>query len=148
MDPASIFALVEGAGGLALKSASLAKSIKDLASKYQQTRLTIISLVQGLDTIQLAWSRIEKWSQRYAEGLSFKNSDDTIEDADFFQRLEISLDCGAMIMEALEQDLLTYKSHGLQTLGFRKRTKALWNETTLRIHQDRINSQALAMTYY
>jgi len=44
----------------------------------------------------------------------------------------------------MEEDLLPYKDD-MEDLGFKKRTKAVWNETTLQIHQDRILNQALAM---
>lgn len=144
MDPASIFALVEGASSLALKSASLAKSLKDLVSKYKQVKLTILSMVQGLDTIQLAWSRIEKWARNYAAIYPELGSTGSLDDEDFLHRLERSVEVGKMVMDALEEDLIPYKD--IESLGFRNRTKALWNETSLRIHQDRINSQALAMS--
>ncbi|KAK4693413.1 hypothetical protein P7C71_g3986, partial [Lecanoromycetidae sp. Uapishka_2] len=145
MDPASIFALVEGAGGLALKSATLAKNLKDLVSKYQQVRLTILSMAQGLDTIQLAWIRIEKWSRSKAYNNPTADLADAADDDEFLQRLARSLEVGTMVMEAFEEDLLPYKDNA-ETFGFRKRTKVLWNETNFQIHQDRINSQALAMS--
>jgi len=48
-----------------------------------------------------------------------------------------------MVMKALEEELLPYRDDGN---SFRARSKAIWNQATLQMHQDRLNHQALAMT--
>ncbi|MCJ1461290.1 hypothetical protein MMC28_011672, partial [Mycoblastus sanguinarius] len=92
-------------------------------------------MVQGLDTIQLAWSQIGEWSERYVER--------RVGSELFLQRLQRSLNNGQIIMDALEGDLKPYQT---SSLSFKQRSKAVWNENTLRAHQDRISHQALAMT--
>lgn len=93
-------------------------------------------MVQGLDTIQLAWSQFGDWSQKYIL--------ETAGDGEvLLQRLQRSLENGIIIMDALEGDLKPYQSNNL---SFMQRSKAIWNENTLRGHQDRISHQALAMT--
>ena len=135
MDPATIIQLIEGSLSLALQCGKATQTLSDIAAKYKFAKLTIISMVQGLDTIQLAWSQIGEWSQGYVP--------ETAGDGDFLQRLQRSLENGFMIMDALEGDLKPYQT---SNLSFMQRSKAVWNENTLRGHQDRISHQAMAMT--
>lgn len=136
MDPATIIQLVEGSLSLALQCGQATKTLSDIAAKYKYAKLTILSMVQGLDTIQSAWSQIGDWSQKYIP--------ETAGDGEvLLQRLQRSLENGIIIMDALEGDLKPYQSINL---SFMQRSKAIWNENTLRGHQDRISHQALAMT--
>ena len=112
------------------------KALSDLAAKYKYAKLTITTMEQGLDTIQLAWSQIGEWFQSYQPETKLGSES-------FLQRLQRSLENGSIIMNALEGDLRPYQT---KHLGFKQRSKALWNENTLHGHQDRISHQATAMT--
>lgn len=136
MDPATIIQLVEGSLSLALQCGHATKTLSDIAAKYKYAKLTITSMVQGLDTVQLAWSQIGEWSQRYVP--------ETAGDGELFlERLQRSLENGIIIMDALDGDLKPYRTNNL---SFMQRSKAIWNENLLRGHQDRISHQAMAMT--
>lgn len=136
MDPATIIQIIEGSLSLALQCGQATKTLSDIAAKYKFASLTISSMVQVLDTIQLAWSQIGEWSQGFVP--------ETAGDGEvFLQRLQRSLDNGIVIMDALAGDLKPYQTHNL---SFMQRSKAIWNENTLRGHQDRISHQAMAMT--
>ena len=135
MDLVTIVQVVEGSLSLALQCGNATKTLSDIAAKYKYAKLTIVSMVQGLNTIQLAWSQIGEWSQGYVP--------ETAGDREFLQRLQRSLENGFVIMDALEGDLKPYQTN---TLSFIQRSKAIWNENTLRGHQDRIGHQALAMS--
>lgn len=142
MDPASIFAVVEGAGGLVLKCVGVAKSLNDIASKYKHSRLTVLSIVQHLEIVQLAWERIDKWSQKYSQDGTGAPCE---EDEKLFKRLQTSLNVGYMVMEALEDDLLPF--HGQSdNLALREKARIIWNESALNAHQDRLGHQVQAMT--
>ncbi len=134
MEAVALIQLVEGSLSLALQCGQATKTLSDIAAKFKYAKLTITSMVQGLDTIQLAWSQIGEWSQRYVP--------ETAEDG-FLERLQRSLENGTIIMNALEGDLRPYQTNNL---SFMQRSKAIWNENTLRSHQDRISHQAMAMT--
>ncbi|KAK0517484.1 hypothetical protein JMJ35_000639 [Cladonia borealis] len=136
MDPATIFALVSSAVSLATLCGSAAKDLKTQVSKYKNAKLAILSMVQGLDTMQLAWSRIGNWAQNQAPA-------ELLEEDDFIGRLRRSLETGSLVMNALNEELLIYKP---SKMGLTQRTKVVWNEGTLRIHQERIRDQALSMT--
>ena len=135
MDPVTIVQIVEGSLSLALQCGHATKTLNDIAAKYRYAELTIISMVQGLDTIQLAWNQIGDWSQRYVPK--------TAGDSEFLERLQRSLQNGFIVMDALERDLKPYQT---KHLSFMQRSKAVWNENTLRSHQERISHQAVAMT--
>ena len=142
MDPASIFAIVEGAGGLALKCVSLVKMLNDIASKYKQSRLALLSMVQQLEIVQLAWERIDQWSQMYSQNSTEARCE---EDEKLLKRLQTSLDVGHLVMDALEEDLLPFRRR-LDNLGLREKTRIVWNESALQSHQDRLGHQVQAMT--
>ena len=135
MDPVTVVQIVEGSLSLALQCGHAAKTLNDIAAKYRYAELTIISMVQGLDTIQLAWNQIGDWSQRYVPK--------TAGDSEFLERLQRSLQNGFIIMDALERDLKPYQ---IKHLSFMQRSKAVWNENTFRAHQERISYQVVAMT--
>lgn len=136
MDPASIVSLVSSAVQLATLCGSAAKDLDTLVSKYKNAKLAILSMVQGLDTMQLAWSRIGQWVQN-------ETPDVLLEKDDFIGRLQRSLETGSLVMDALKEELLIYKP---LKMGLTQRTKAVWNEGTLKSHQERIRDQASSMT--
>ena len=136
MDPVTIVGLVTSAVQLATICGSAAKDLNTVVSQYKNAKLAILSLVQGLDTMQLAWSRIGMWAQNQA-------SDELLEEDDFIGRLRRSLETGSLVMDALSEELLIYKP---LKMGLTQRTKVVWNEGTLRIHQERIRDQASSMT--
>ena len=63
MDPATLVGLVSATVSLAMNCGSAAKDFMRLASKYQNAKLTILSMSQALENMQLAWSRIGTWAQ-------------------------------------------------------------------------------------
>ena len=136
MDPATIVGLVSSAAALAKICGSAAKDLNTLVSKYKNAKLAILSMIQGLDTMQLAWSRIGQWVQN-------ETPDELLEKDDFIGRLQRSLETGSLVMDALKEELLVYKP---LKMGLTQRTKVVWNEGTLKSHQERIRDQASSMT--
>ena len=135
MDPVTIVQIVEGSLSLALQCGHATKTLNDIAAKYRYAELAIISMAQGLDTIQLAWNQIGEWSQSYVPK--------TVGEGEFLERLQRSLQNGSTVMNALERNLKPYQT---EYLSFMPRSKAVWNEATLRGHQERISHPAVAMT--
>ena len=125
MDPISIASLIEGSVSLAVQCGSVAKSLNSIAGNYKYAKLTISTMVQNLDIIQLAWNRIGMWSKSYS-------SNEDPEGEDFILRLEIFLETGKLVMDTLEEELLAYD---VNHLGFKQRSKLVWNEDILQSHQ-------------
>ncbi len=136
MDPASVIGLVDASLDLAIKCGSILKRLNTIASQYKHARLTISSMVQNLDSLQLAWNRISLWSKSYMP------DQDAVENG-LIERLERFLETGALVMEALEGDLSTYN---LDHLSFTQRSKLIWNDQVLQDHQNRLRDQATSMT--
>ena len=135
-DPISVMSLVEGSIGLVLQCGSVAKTLSDMIAKFKQAGVAITSLIQEVETIQFAWSRIKEWSEDHAEAAT---------DSQFVQRLEKSLECGTLILSALEQDLADYKDRA-DNASFVRRSKMAWNERAFLDHQHRVRGQVQAMT--
>lgn len=135
MDPVSIVGLIEGSISLAVQCGSVAKRLNDLAGKYKNAKLTISTMVQNLDIMQLAWKRIGTWSEDHVP----------IEDDDFTQRLQRFLETGFLVLDALEEDL---RSYDVSKMTFGQRSRLVWNENTLQGHQGRIRDQAQAMSLF
>ena len=136
MEPASIVGLVDASLGLAIKCGSIVKHLNTIASQYKHARLTILTMVQNLDSIQLAWNRISTWSRSYVP-------DQDAADSSFLERLERFLEAGALVMEALDEDLSTYDP---DDLSFTQRSRLIWNGQVLQDHQNRLRDQATSMT--
>lgn len=94
-------------------------------------------MVQNLDAIQLAWERISTWAKS-------SELDQNTEDAAFIQRLEKLLEGGTLVMDALEDDLLSYNN--TTKLSFFTRSKFVFNEAILQGHQSRLRDQTISMT--
>ncbi|KAK0513045.1 hypothetical protein JMJ35_005062 [Cladonia borealis] len=136
MDPASIIGLVDASLNLAIKCASTLKRLNTIASQYKNARLTILSMVQNLDSLQLAWNRISVWSKSYVP-------DQDAAENGLIERLERFLETGALVMEALDEDLSTYDP---DNLSLTDRSRLIWNGQGLQDHQNRLRDQATSMT--
>ena len=135
-DPISVISLVEGFIGLVLQCGSVAKTLSDMIAKFRTAEVAITSLIQEVETIQFAWSRIKGWSEDHAEAAT---------DSQFVKRLEKSLECGTLILSAIEQDLADYKDRA-DNASFVRRSKMAWNERAFLDHQHRVRGQVQAMT--
>ena len=129
--------LVEGSLGLAVQFGSAAKALNDVAGKYKNAKLTTKSLAQNLDIFQLAWTQIGEWYQEQFAKI--------LHDESLTKRVEGFLETGNLVMEALQHDLQAYN---VDHLSFSKRSKLIWNETTIQGHKSRIQDQALSMSLF
>ena len=132
MDPVTLVGIVEGSISLAVQCGSVAKSLNSLAGQYKHAKLTISTMIQNLDIMQVAWERIGVWSKTSMP----------IDDG-FTQRLERFLETGCLVLNALEEDL---RSYNVSRMTFRQRSRLVWNENILQGHQNRIRDQAQSMS--
>ena len=133
MDPVTIIGLVEGSISLAVQCGSVAKSLNNIAGQYKYAKLTLSTMMQNLDIMQLAWDRIAVWSKDQVF-----TDDDSLKD-----RLERFLETGFMVLDALEEDLKSYDAFKVTR---HQRSRLVWNESTLQAHQTRIRDQAQSMS--
>ena len=136
MDPVSILSIVTATSNLVCKCGSVIQTLHDLAHRYKQAEVSILSIIQECQTIELAWSRIEQWAEN---GLNDYEDYDQLSN-----RLQNSLYSGQLVMAELEKDLFAIQE-APQHSRFRRKTKIIWNERLLHDHQDRIRGQVCAM---
>ena len=132
----TVYSIVAGALGLASKSATIVKDLRDLTSKYKNAELSLLSLVEECETIGLAWSRIQRWCNGWADEASV--------DHQLLDRLKRSVLAGNLVLSALEHDLSSLKDRK-NTSRFLRRSHIVWNQSSLRDHQDRVRGQVNAM---
>ena len=137
MDPVTVFAVIQGSVGLVNKCVKAVKGLHDLALKYRHAQLEMLSMTQELDIFLLAWEQI---SER------MKNcGDDDVMDSEVLRRINRSLDCGLLVISALEQDL-AYYSDAARSFSSGQRLKSIWNSDILQGHLKRIRGQAQSMS--
>ena len=137
MDPITLLAVIQGSVSLVDKCLEAVKGLHDLALKYRHAQLAILSMTQELDIISLAWEQI---SERIKDC-----GDDDVIDSEVLRRIKRSLDCGLLVISALEQDLAHY-SDAAESFSSAQRLKSIWNSGTLQAHLDRIRGQAQSMS--
>ena len=138
MDPISIAGIVESSLSLGLQLGNAAKSIGDIAGKYKNAQLTLKSLAQNLELLQLTWTQIGQWFEACAEEGNFY-------DNNLIKRVTGFLETGTVVMDALEKDLLAYD---IENINFAQRSKLIWNENTMQGHQVRIRDQTFSMSLF
>ena len=137
MDPIALLAVIQGSVGLVDKCLKAVKGLHDVAVKYRHAQLAMLSMIQELDIILLAWEQISERIQDCG--------DDDVIDSEVLRRIKRSLDCGVLVMSALEQDLAYYSNAAL-SFNSGQRLKSIWNNHALQGHLDRIRGQAQSMS--
>ena len=143
-DPLTILSVIEGSLGLIVQCGGIIKTLHDIAGKFKQLDLTIMSMTQELETIEFAWTRIKDWSQAYVEEATDLRGSENL-DRCFLDRLHRSLTCGTIVMSALQDDL-NESVGGKSSQGLTQRAKLAWNAKAFEDHQDRIRGQTAAMS--
>lgn len=132
-DPATALSIANASFGLVIKCAKVAQDLHELAAKFKHAELDILAAVDDCETIRLAWQRIAKWCEHWANP-----------NAEVLARLQQSLKVGDMVMSAMESDLTAFMNQS-KPVGIRKRTRLVWNERLLRSHQERVRVQVTTM---
>ena len=137
MESVAVLAVVDGSAGLITKCCKAIQGLHDLIMEYKHAELAIVSMIHELDVVQMAW---EQLSMR----LDNHNDNEPV-DSEVLERIKRSLDCGMIVMSALERDLTYYRMSG-KSFGPSQRMHAVWDSSTFQGHLDRIRGQALSMT--
>lgn len=141
MDPASAFGLVSGAFQIAQIALQTAQSLSTLRGKFENADLTIWSLIGELRTIRSALIQLGDWAQynsRDSHAPLFNDND---------EGLNVALEGCSVIMDVLSREVATLAQGTADgtVVGFRVRARAVWNESIMRDHQDRLHAQVLAL---
>ncbi|KAK4695274.1 hypothetical protein P7C71_g2451, partial [Lecanoromycetidae sp. Uapishka_2] len=135
-----VFGIVDASAGLILKCASVARTLNDLAGKYKKAELTLKTVIQQVEAVKAAWVRIETWFKEQQNHVGVSTADDELWD-----RLKMSLECGDLVISALEEDLLPFRDNN-DMLGIKQRSRLIWEGNMLCDHQTRLRDQVLTMS--
>ena len=138
MDPISIVSLVDASIDLTLKCASAVKKLNDIVAKYKNAKLSIMSMIQNLDAMQVAWQRIGAWWVVYRP---LENADED----QFTQRMTRFLETGTLVLDALD-DKLRILLNADGDIKLPQRARLIWSGSSLQRHQNSIRDQATSMT--
>ena len=120
MDLATIFAIVQGSVGIAIKCATVIKDLNDLAQKQKQAKLAVLLLVDQCQTLHIAWERIRTWTlQQGTPGSTI--------DEQLVERLDCSVQMGLRVLSALEEDV-SQIGDPTAKFGFLSKSRVIWNE--------------------
>jgi len=128
-------AIVNASIGLALKCGKIAADLKVIASTWKQAELSVLELINNCRMLETVLRRIDLVT-KYPE---IRLDDDT------FQQLQSSLELGGIVISALEQDLNSVMNIEPNTI-FRQKTKIMWQESVIKMHQERVTRQLTAIT--
>ena len=133
-DVVTIVQVISAATSRATQCAQVIRGLHDLAGNFKDAEISTRSTAHELQIIQLAWQRIERVLENWA---NIEASDH-----DLLFRLGQSLEFGRLIVLSLAQDIELFSS---TPLSFSQRSKYIWNEERFKDHKDRIRGQVSAM---
>lgn len=142
MDPVTIVGLAASALQIAQFIGSTIQGLHTLKGKFENADKIIVLLIHQLTTIKSAVIIIDDWAQWNSEG-SPKVSE-------FMLGLGIALDGCQTVIDVLStevKDLMTVleAAPGTATMGIRARAKVVWNDATMKDHQNMLSAQVQAL---
>ncbi|KAF2263089.1 hypothetical protein CC78DRAFT_581975 [Lojkania enalia] len=134
MDPVSVVSLVAACSSLVKTCAGVVKTLHSLVETNKFAELSIISISEECETVQLAWQHIENWGSR---NLQIVDKHEQI-----MERLQRSIYCGKLVMSALQEDLAKVVD---KKSNFRRGIGLTWYESLFNDHQTRIRGQITSL---
>lgn len=141
MDPVSAFGIVTGGIQTVQIIALTLQGLWVLRGKFTDADRTINSLIGQLKTIQSAITQLHDWAKSTARG--------SPQHDDFLDSLDVAVDGCHAVMEVLSEEVarLAHDIPNSDTgpLGIRARMRIVWNEPSMRDHEQRLQAQVLAL---
>lgn len=143
MDPVSAFGIVTGAIQTVQIIGATLQGLRTLQGKYADADSTIHALIVQLLTIKHALGQLHEWAKYRAE---------TSEHPDYLDGLDIAVDGCRMTMELLSEEIAKLtdaiiSSEEPPRFGVRARLRVVWNEPLMKDHEQRLQSQVLALNF-
>jgi hypothetical protein len=132
MDPFTIISLVQTAASLSLKCCQLAGALRDLAQKYKQAELSILSLVNQCNTLETVVKQIATWDRT-------RNCEAEV-DREVWAKLDSTLEVSYLAILALEKDLVPL-GDGRKVLGFWHKSRIVRDWQIFSRHENLLRDQ-------
>lgn len=143
MDPVTAFGLFSGAIQVLQAIASTVGGLRQLTGKLREADFTIQSLIQELACIRTALTSLKEWLRIHRNG----NGRDGTKFDELDQDLAVAMDGCRVIMEVLSYEVfeLVQSAEESGAINFKTRMKIVWNEDTMRGHQEKLRAQVQAL---
>ncbi|KAJ5873529.1 uncharacterized protein N7473_013402 [Penicillium subrubescens] len=143
MDPVTAFGLFSGAIQVLQAIASTVGGLRQLTGKLREADFTIQSLIQELACIRTALTSLKEWLRIHRSG----SGRDGPKFDELDQDLAIAMDGCRVIMDVLSYEVfeLVQSAEESGGINFKTRMKIVWNEDTMRGHQEKLRAQVQAL---
>lgn len=136
-DPFTILGGVGAAAGIIVTITKTIKGLSDLQSKYSEAETSIRQLIRQLMAIKAALRQIQDWIE-----LSLSSS---LRERDMVEAFNTSLEGCKEAMEAMGEEVTRLVQAALAGDKRSMRVRYVWNEESMKDHQDRLDSQVQAL---
>ena len=140
MDPISVFGVTSAAIQVITTIGSTVKGLAEIRNKFIAADQSIRSLISQLSSIKSALSIIHDWI----------DNDLVVSptQSDFVDALSAAIEGCSETMDVLSEEVANLVgSAAAENIGFRTRTRFVWNESSMKDHQDRLQSQVAALQF-
>lgn len=147
MDPVSAFGLFSGAIQVLQAITSTVGGLRQLTGKLREADFTIQSLIQELVCIRTALTSLKEWLHIHRSGSSRGSSRDGPKFSELHQDLAVAMDGCRVVMEVLSCEVFELVQSVDESGGvnFRTRMRIVWNDDTMRGHQEKLRAQVQAL---
>ncbi|KAL9078439.1 MAG: hypothetical protein Q9157_002628 [Trypethelium eluteriae] len=135
MDPLSLIGGVSAVGGIIAAITKTIKNLSDARGKFVDADLTIQSLVYELTTVNCALNQIQEWARNRVPSSPTQR--------ELIEGFKISLEGCRLFVDIMAQEVALLVTNN----PFLRSAKIVWNETNMRDHQHRLQSQVAALQF-
>lgn len=133
MDPLSLIGGVSAVGAIATAITKTIKSLSDARGRFEGADLTIQSLIYELTTVKFALSQIQEWARNHIPSSPTQR--------ELVQGFKVSLEGCRLAVDIMAQEVALLVTNN----PFWRSVKVVWNEASMRDHQNRLQSQVVAL---
>ncbi|KAJ5180317.1 hypothetical protein N7492_003527 [Penicillium capsulatum] len=141
MDPVSAFGLISGGVQVLQAIGSTVHGLNQLYGRFRDADLTIQSLIQELNCIGTALASLREWIRL--------NSSTHPQSEEYNSDLAVALEGCRVVMDVVSRDVsdLVQSTHEdqLAVTGLRVRMRIVWNQETMKGHQEKLRAQVVAL---
>ncbi|KAI9710899.1 MAG: hypothetical protein M1820_002334 [Bogoriella megaspora] len=135
MDPLSLIGGVSAAGAIIAAITKTLKNLSDARTRFEGADLTIQSLVYELTTIKFALTQVQEWARNHVPSSPTKR--------ELIQGFKISLEGCRLAMDVMAEEVAMLVSKN----PFIRSVNVVWNDTSMKEHQHRLQSQVNALQF-
>jgi len=140
MDPISAIGVISASLSIVTIIGNTVKGLAELRNKFISADQSVRSLITHLSTIKAALNLIHDWAENDLVVSPTQS--------EFVDVLDVAINGCKETMEALAEEVTNLVgSSAAEKIGFRTRTKYVWNQGTMMGYQDRLQSQVTALQF-